>query len=218
MNVTKYGFKFSGLAFCVLIIICCLSGYAYAHKVSIYAYAEDGKVFAEGYFVDGSKAKNSIVEVFDAVSGEKLLEVKTDKNGSASFDIPEGRPLKLVIIASMGHKNDYTISEDELREAMGVPNEGAGNPASEGSELVKVDAPRIPESEVAMPDGAMGLSITEVEAIVGRVLDKKLRPIKNILLQMQESLSRPGMTEVLGGIGYILGLTGIVMYFKGRRR
>ena len=228
MNVTKYKFQISdfrfqisnllSFAFCILIIICSVSNYAYAHKVSIYAYAEDGKVFAEGYFVDGSKAKNSLVEVFDIESGKKLIEVKTDEKGEASFEIPEVGPLKLVITASMGHKNDYTISENEVRESMGMSKAEVGSRDPEESELIAVGGSQIPGPAAVLPATVQGLSSSEVEAIVERALEKKLRPIKNILLQVQESLTRPGISEVLGGIGYILGLMGIVMYFKSRRR
>lgn len=183
---------------------------AAAHKVSIYAYAEDGKVFAVGYFVDGSKAKNSLIEVFDVKSGKKLLEVKTNEKGETSFKIPKIVPLRLVITASMGHKNDYTVSEDEVREAAGIPK-------SEDREQIIESGSQVSEPIGTLP-ATHGLSSSEIETIVERTLEKKLLPIKNILIQIQESSSKPGISEILGGIGYILGLMGIIMYFKSRRR
>ncbi len=54
------------LYFLLVVVFSILPTFSYAHKVSVYGYAEDGMVFVEGYFVDGSKAKNSSVEVFDA--------------------------------------------------------------------------------------------------------------------------------------------------------
>ena len=150
------------------------------------------------------------IEVFDVKSGKKLLEVKTDKKGEASFEIPKIAPLKLVITASMGHKNDYTVSEDEVREAAGIPK-------SEDREQITESAPQASRPTGALP-AAYGLSSSEIGTIVDRTLEKKLKPIKNILLQIQESSSKPGISEILGGIGYILGLMGIVMYFKSRRR
>ncbi|MEC4675473.1 MAG: hypothetical protein VST72_00935 [Nitrospirota bacterium] len=211
-------FKLTSVLIFVFVILHFTQSTASAHKVSIYAYAEAGEVFAEGYFVDGSKAKNSRIEVFDAGSGKKLLEVKTDKKGEASFKIPEVAPLKLVITASMGHKNDYTISENEVREAMGISKVEVRSQESEDRERITERGPQIPETTGAVPATHQGLSSSEIEAIVDRTLEKKLRPIKNILLQIQESSSRPGISEILGGIGYILGLMGIVMYFKSRRR
>ena len=211
-------FKLTSVLIFIFMILHFTQSTASAHKVSIYAYAEDGKVFAEGYFVDGSKAKNSRIEVFNARSGKKLLEVKTDKKGEASFKIPEVAPLKLVITASMGHKNDYTISENEVREAMGSKEQGVRSKESEDREQITESGPQIPETTGTLRATTHGLSPSEIETIVDRTLERKLKPIKNILLQIQESSSRPGISEILGGIGYILGLMGIVMYVKSRRR
>jgi nickel transport protein len=48
-----------------------------------------------------------------------------------------------------------------------------------------------------------------------RVLDRKLAPISRALAEMQEQKVRP--TDVLGGLGYILGLVGVAAYVKARR-
>ena len=47
-------------------------------------------------------------------------------------------------------------------------------------------------------------------------MDKKLRPITEMLA---DSMNRsPGFTEIMGGIGYILGLVGIAFYFANRKK
>ena len=48
-----------------------------------------------------------------------------------------------------------------------------------------------------------------------RVLDRKLAPISRALAEMQEQKVRP--TDVLGGLGYIIGLVGVAAYVKARR-
>jgi nickel transport protein len=180
------------VSFLVFSVSCLLPALSYAHKVNVYGYAEDGKVFVEGYFVDGSRTKNSLVEIFDAETGEKLLEGKTDDKGTFSFKIPKLTSLKLVLTASMGHKNDYTISREEVAEAM-------------GGETTEAKEEKIVRAE-------------ELEKVVERVMERELKPIKNMLLQIQEVSARPGITEVFGGIGYIIGLMGIVLYFKSKSR
>lgn len=145
-------------AFFILIFTFCIVREVYAHKVNIYAYAENGMIHSESYFVDGTKCKNSIVEVFDKKSGTKLLEGKTDEDGKLSFKIPKITTLKLVLHASIGHCAEYTISEEEVKEAM-----GARQPA-----------------------------------------------------KLPEGIKKPGITEIIGGIGYIIGILGILAYLKAR--
>jgi len=45
---------------------------------------------------------------------------------------------------------------------------------------------------------------------------RELEPVKRMLVDMNQA--GPGMTEIIGGIGYILGLFGIVAYMKSRKK
>ncbi|MEW6001161.1 MAG: hypothetical protein AB1638_00700 [Nitrospirota bacterium] len=214
----KSGFRH--LIFCLLFTFCCLLfvSLANAHKVNIYAYAENGLVHSESYFVDGTKCKNSVLEVFDEKDGTKLLEGKTDEEGKFSFKIPKVTSLKLVLHASMGHQADFTLGEDEVREAMGV-KQPPKSPSvkvpskSEGSASMKTQ-----KKETAEISELKGISESEIEAIVESAVDKKLQPVMRMLVKLQESSGKPGITEIIGGIGYIIGILGIVAYFKARRR
>ncbi len=49
------------------------------------------------------------------------------------------------------------------------------------------------------------------------MLDEKLRPIKDMLVELNEKASRPGATEIVGGLGWIAGIMGIIAYIKSRR-
>jgi nickel transport protein len=216
----KSGFRH--LAFCLLSIVYCLlfASFAYAHKVNIYAYAEDSMVHSESYFVDGTKCKNSVLEVFDGRDGTKLLEGKTDEEGKFSFKIPKTTSLKLVLHASMGHQAEFTLGEDEVREAMGVkqPPKSPSVKApskSEGSAPMKTQKKETAEVSVSE---LKGISESEIEAIVESAVDKKLQPVMRMLVKLQESSGKPSFTEIIGGIGYIIGILGIVAYFKARGR
>lgn len=47
-------------------------------------------------------------------------------------------------------------------------------------------------------------------------LSHEFRQVKRELGVIKESLSKPGLTEILGGIGYILGLFGLSFYWYAR--
>ncbi len=207
--------------FCLVIGICCLMPVsARAHKVNIYAYAEDGMVHSEGYFVDGTKCKNSPIEVFDERAGTRLLEGKTDEEGKFSFKIPKVTSIKLVLHASMGHQNEYTLSEDEVREAMGEGQPLKG--VKQSKETVKpppamgrISVRTGEKSDRKVTDtGRGGMSESEMEALMERVIDRKLQPVMRMLVKLRENSEKPGITEIVGGIGYIVGLMGIVMYLR----
>jgi len=185
-----------------------------AHKVNIFAYAQEGKVFAEGYFVDGSKAKNSAIEVFDQRTGEKLLSGKTDDDGRFSFQIPRPSPLKIVLIAGAGHRNEYVLSEEEVKAALSSLHHFV-----EQGEKKPVGAPEKQRETPGVRSAASSCERSEeLEAIIGRVVDSKLQPVLTILVDLQERSGKPRVTEVLGGLGYIVGIFGVIAYFKGTHR
>ena len=54
-------------------------------------------------------------------------------------------------------------------------------------------------------------------------LDSKIQPILRMLgeqqkLLMEQKMKGPGVTEVIGGIGWIFGMVGVWAYFISRKR
>ena len=61
---------------------------ALAHRVNIFAWTEGNEVVAECGFNGGNKVKQGQIAVYDAATGAKLLEGKTDDEGGFRFPIP----------------------------------------------------------------------------------------------------------------------------------
>jgi len=181
------------IPFLTAIILIGSHGSALAHKVMIFAWVEGDTVFTESKFSGGKKAINAPVVIFDK-DGKKLLEGKTDNKGEFSFKIPKVTDLRIVLNAAMGHKAEWTIPESEIRES--------------GDIVEKKSA-----DETSGPI-AVGLSKEEVRKIVEYSLDKKLRPIVRMMTESKNT--KPSLTEIIGGIGYIFGLMGVALYFMNR--
>ena len=49
-------------------------------------------------------------------------------------------------------------------------------------------------------------------------ISEEFRKIKREIAALREELSKPGLNEIFGGIGYILGFLGIIFYFLARRQ
>lgn len=96
-------------------VVFLLCGTASAHRVNLFAYVEGGKVYTESYFSDGKPVKGGKVTVYD--SQKRLLkEGLTDQEGLFHFDIPKVDALTIVINASMGHRNSFTLKKSEVEE------------------------------------------------------------------------------------------------------
>ena len=167
---------------------------ALAHKVMIFAWVEGDTVFTESKFSGGKKVIHAPVVIFDK-DGKKLLEGKTDNKGEFSFKIPKISDLRIVLNATMGHKAEWTVPESEVRESAAV--------------VLNNNAPEPSRSIVEV-----GLSKEEVRKIVEDSLDKKLRPIVRMITESKNT--KPTLTEIFGGIGYIFGLMGVALYCMSR--
>jgi nickel transport protein len=180
--------------------------WALAHKVLLTAYVEGDTVFVEGGFSDGTPCKNAKVEVFDP-SGNKLLEGKTNEDGEFSFKPPKKAGLKLVLNAGMGHRGEYTVPADELQGVV------------VGNQATTTEAMPAPTAETQKPQASEAVARIdpkEIESVVDRVIQKRLRPLIQLVAKSQRKTGF-SPTEIFGGIGYILGLMGIAMYFRYRK-
>ncbi len=101
------------LAIAVFLVSFVMAVPAHAHKVNIFAYVENGKIYTESYFPDGMKVQDGTIRVFDS-KHKQVAEGKTDKEGKFSLPIPVKDDLTIEINASMGHKNTFLLKKSEL--------------------------------------------------------------------------------------------------------
>ena len=205
---------------------------ALAHRVNIFAWTEGNEVVAECGFNGGNKVKQGQVVVFDAATGAKLAEGRTDDYGVYRFSVSaEGKAhgVRIVIKAGEGHQNEWTV---EAAELSGIQPQAAAAPsgAAPATTATTAAAPAAAtavgtttsasgqatkKAEKTAPQQTANISAEELQTIVNAALDVKLGPIRKELAEMR--VARPGFSEIFGGIGWLVGLAGIALYFKGRR-
>jgi len=61
--------------------------------------------------------------------------------------------------------------------------------------------------------------LKEIQSLIEDALDKKLKPIMREMIEIKKSQEdKISPTEIIGGIGYIIGIFGIIAYFLSRKR
>lgn len=172
-----------------------------AHKVTIFAWVEGHTVFTESKFSGGRVARNARIEVYN-MAGDKLLEGQTDDQGKFDFQPPQPEALRIVLLAGAGHRNEWRLAADEF---------GNGATATPTPKPVVAAAP-VPTKDDRT---AVSLSPGELQALVEQSLDKKLAPILHRLGAVDAG---PSLSDIIGGIGYIIGLVGLAAYLQSRRK
>jgi len=188
---------------------------AFAHKVTIFAWVEGDTIYTQSKFSKGRKAKGALVTVFDT-EGNRLLEGTTDEKGECSFKIPKKKTgLKVVLKASMGHRAEWKIPVEEIAAA-----QASQNKTPEAGVISDITSPSNRTGSKAGAEqpisGSTGLQREEIKRLIDESLDQKLSPIISMLADSQDQ--DPGISEIMGGIGYIFGLVGVALYFANRRK
>ena len=98
------------------------------HNVTVFAWVEGSTVTVESKFSGGRRPKNAPIEVYDS-AGNLLLKGTTDDQGTFSFTIPQKTPMTIVLLAGMGHRAEWIITEEDLQgHDTARPESKASNP------------------------------------------------------------------------------------------
>ncbi|WP_285907638.1 hypothetical protein [Pseudodesulfovibrio pelocollis] len=196
-------------AWAALLLVFLLPGPCLAHKVILNAWIEDGELNAEVGFSDGSPASGAVVSVLDPGTGEELFAIKADGEGLVAAALPPevlagGGDLLVVGNAGSGHRAERLLPARQI---------GGLLPDQEG-EKTGGDAP----TQALFPAEGAAEGVVDgaaLEALVRQAVRKELSPLLREIRSRDEE--GPRLQDIVGGIGYILGLAGLVMLIKGRQ-
>lgn len=181
----------------MLLLFCCSP--AQAHRLSVFAYEEQGRLHVESFFSGNRPARNCPVTLSSADNAKVVAQGKTDDQGKAAMALPTaGQDIEVVVDCGDGHRGQWLYQHEDA----------AGELESTSSQGAAINQPDQP-----LP--ANQLDEARFRKIIGQELDKQLGPIRRQLAL--NSSHQPSLTDILGGIGYLLGLAGLVAYFRNRR-
>ncbi|GAB6280189.1 MAG: hypothetical protein STSR0007_02450 [Thermovirga sp.] len=171
---------------------------AYAHKVSIWAYVEGKVLEGQVYFPDGSPAKKTAVTLFDP-AGKECGKTTTADDGTFSLMLPQGFTKgHLKAEASMGHMAEIEVTVESDN----------GEPEQEQTQESVASV----QKDTAASSAA---SNDEIARVVRDEIRKELAPIKKDVARMANR--GVGFQDVLGGLGYIIGIGSLMLLLKERR-
>ncbi|NMC18797.1 MAG: carboxypeptidase regulatory-like domain-containing protein, partial [Thermogutta sp.] len=207
---------------------------AHAHTLYIFATQKGSQVEGKVYFRGGSGASGAKVEVYDA-NGSKTQTVTCDEDGRFRFRPAALGKMRLVALLEDGHAAEYeletTAAEHEPATTAAETGVAVAETGDAGGETPFPSPPgdRSPPGGPLHHDPQGGAAVAakggraaaggpssepaQLLAAIGQLQDEIVRLREDI----QTSRNTAGWRDVLGGIGYILGLTGVAFYCLARR-
>ncbi len=189
----------------------------YAHGIRVFAYTSGPDIVVEGKFSSGRATINSKVKVFSDKSGKLLVEGRTGKDGVFTFARPRTDPdegLKIVLVAGEGHQARWTMTPEDLNEepmvaepAPAAAETPSGKPVPAAAAVPTMATGASPAR--AIDTGALG-------DLVRRSVAREIAPLKKMM--MEEMNRGPSMTEIIGGIGWLVGIGGLLAAYAAQKK
>lgn len=187
---------------------------AQAHRVLVYAYADGDIIHTESKFVGSGAVQQGQVQILDQKTGKILLSGTTDDQGKFSCKIPpeaaaQRLDLLIAVEASMGHRGEWQLKAESYLPAVEAAAPLAAPPPP--APTLATPTPAVPPDPKA---GAVDRQM--LEETLNKVLERQLAPMKEMLTESQ--VHKTTLTDVIGGIGYIMGIFGLLAYLQSRKK
>lgn len=206
----------------ILAILLCfyvlLPGQADAHRLNVFAWLENDQILVECNFGEKRPAANAAVTIVDDTDQKELLHGKTNAEGKYSFAVPDiirqGHGLIISVNAGQGHVGEWAMNASELYAAAAL-TAGFDAAALKEKEQDHVHLRATPIQPGSVPMPGSQLDKEHMRSLLHAALEQHLAPIQRQLAA--QSAKGPSMSEIIGGIGWIIGLVGTALYFKARK-
>lgn len=203
-------------SFFSLLILLLFGTPCYAHKVKMFASAENNVITGYVYYTTGGKPKKATVLVEDQ-RGDRLGEVMTNENGEFTFRAEIRQDHRFILELADGHYATFTLTADELPESLPAaeteqvaPPKGRQHAEQEGERISSINEKLLPQN-----NSALQISLEELEKIIDKTVNKQIRPLREQLEKYEEKIR---LHDILGGIGYIIGLMGLGYFLSTRKK
>ncbi len=178
-----------------------------AHNVRIYAWAQGTTVYGDTSFSGGRKPHDAKITVFNAATHAIISHTRTDNKGTFHVAMPavvikQHPDLLLVIDAGEGHRGQWLLPASEYLAP------GAGQPLSPAKSRTMVKTGQTKVKAISLKP----LDEQALRVMIGLELDQRLGPLKQMIAR--QSIHSTDFRDILGGIGYIIGLAGIIAWLK----
>lgn len=176
-----------------------------AHKLKVFATAEGDRILGQAYFVGGAKASGAAIRITNA-EGRELARLEPDEAGNFSYRVKRRMNYRVVADSLDGHMATWILAADEFSPKLpGAQEDGAPATVASVSERSAQPAPeRVQETTQAR-------SVDLLEQAVAR----QMRPLREALQAHEEQVR---LRDIVGGIGYIIGLAGLGLWWSSRRQ
>ncbi len=176
------------------LVVTCFSGSLLAHGLNLFVAAEGDLIRGKVSFAGGHGTDGAVIRITDE-DGHLLAEISPDHDGSFSYKAVNRVDHLITADSQDGHVVKRWVMAEKLSDHLLEPGIEAQDHDHATDQHMKGD-----DEMVAL----------RLEQIVAR----QIIPLREELAAYQAQVR---LRDILGGLGYIIGLAGLALWFKGRQ-
>jgi len=173
-----------------LLFLSLLNTPVHAHLLKIFATAQGDRIQGSVYFAGGTPAPLAQIEL-STTDGHPLAQLQAGKDGEFSYQVGASTGVLLTAETGEGHFAKWTIEPSEL----------TGPTTDHNKHPDKVEQH---SANQAVPNNDIELAIA-----------RQITPLRKQLVSLEEHIR---FQDILGGLGYILGLAGFAAWHYSRKK
>jgi nickel transport protein len=178
---------------------------AWAHKLSVVAVAEGTTIRGRAYLHGSAAVRGATVSVFDP-QGQKLGQTTTDEQGKFTLEARTRCDHRIIVDSGDGHRAECEVRAAALPASLPARGE-LGSPAAD-------QPPEGPATPAVGPGAPAPAEDQQLKAKVELLAQQ----VEQLQTRVAEFGQQARLQDIVGGLGYILGLMGLAFYFLGVRR
>ena len=208
---TEVGPPRAAVLLAVLLCVCATPS-AYAHQLRVFAAADGEFISGSAYFAGGAAARGIEVRI-ESAEGALLGTTLSDADGRFRWQASAPSDHAVVVQSADGHRARWLVSGAELAPAfagrpdLSASDQPAGSRMQQNTDAVLETRPG--------PAPAQAGEVLEpaLAAAIERAVARQVRPLRE---ELAEARARARLQDVLGGIGYIVGVAGLALWWRAR--
>jgi nickel transport protein len=176
----------------MLLLMTFISPVAQAHLLKVFAFVEGNLITGSTYFVGGAPASGAQVKIMSA-DNRLLATLKPDIEGEFSYQATTFADHVIVADTGDGHVAQWRVPEAEMT--------GTGT--------------SLPDQPVLTSKPVSDASDNQLSAMVEAAVARQVQPLRKQMIDYEEQVR---LQDIIGGIGYILGVFGLIAWWQQKRK
>ncbi|MEX0603538.1 MAG: hypothetical protein WD623_07655 [Marinobacter sp.] len=180
------------LALLLMVLMTFISPIAQAHLLNVFAFADGNHITGSVYFVGGTPASGAVVSVMSA-DNRLLATLEPNAEGEFSYQATTAEDHVIVADTGDGHVAQWRVSSAELT----------------GSSKAR------PKDPAMTPETVSSTNDSELSAMIEAAVARQVQPLRKQMIDYDEQIR---LQDIIGGIGYILGVFGLIAWWQQKRK